>query len=460
MFVEDAKLKLPVIEALSILTFLLLIIGIGIIQYGQGPHIPIAASIFFLFLYGKWKGLSFSDMESALIKGAASGLGAIYIFFLIGMLIAAWMAGGTIPTIMHYGLSIISGNSFYAIVFIITSILGLCIGSSLTTAATLGVAFIGMASAMDISLEITAGAIISGAFLGDKMSPVSDTTNLASETVGVPLFEHIKNMMWTTLPGFIITFILFWILSPNAGSINMEELTKLNNLLLEEAVVSPWSLIPFIVVAILALRRVPALMTLAGGVVSACIITLFLSDISIAQIAEILFSGYVMNSGVEQLDSILTRGGIESMMFSISLVLLALGMGGLLFQLGIIPSILMAVQRALTTTRRLIGVTIISGIGVNVSVGEQYLSILLPGRAFADHYDRLGLQRKTLARVLEDSGTVINPLIPWGVCGVFLTKVLGVATLDYLPFAIFCLVSPVLSLLSGLTGIGIHKKHN
>ncbi|AZV42626.1 Na+/H+ antiporter NhaC [Peribacillus asahii] len=459
MKLENAKLKLPCIEATIVLACLFIIIGTGIIYFEMIPHMPILGGVLFLLLYGRIKGVSFSIMERAMMQGASSGLGAIYIFFFIGMLISSWMASGTIPTIMFYGFEFISGQAFYAVVFLITSLIGLCIGSSLTTAATIGVAFIGMASSLDFSLAITAGAIISGAFLGDKMSPLSDSTNLASGTVGVPLFEHIKNMLWTTIPGFVVTLVLFFFLSPKSSGSNVQEIEDMLSALSTHTTISLWSLLPFIVVGGMALKKVSAIPTLAAGIVSAIAITFIETPTqTVKEMANVLYSGFVLNSGVEQLDTILSRGGIESMYFSISLVLLALAMGGLLFELGIIPSILNAIQGLLINVGRLISATVFTGIGVNFLAGEQYLSVLLPGKAFQNKYSELGLEGKSLTRVLEDAGTVVNPLVPWGVCGVFLTQVLGVTTLEYAPFAFFCIVCPILSLVSGWTKIGLHFK--
>ncbi|MFJ8266732.1 Na+/H+ antiporter NhaC [Peribacillus asahii] len=459
MKLENAKLKLPWIEATVVLACLFIIIGTGIIYFEMIPHMPILGGVLFLLLYGRIKGVSFSIMERAMMQGASSGLGAIYIFFFIGMLISSWMASGTIPTIMFYGFEFISGQAFYAVVFLITSLIGLCIGSSLTTAATIGVAFIGMASSLDFSLAITAGAIISGAFLGDKMSPLSDSTNLASGTVGVPLFEHIKNMLWTTIPGFVVTLVLFFFLSPKSSGSNVQEIEDMLSALSTHTTISLWSLLPFIVVGGMALKKVSAIPTLAAGIVSAIAITFIETPTqTVKEMANVLYSGFVLNSGVEQLDTILSRGGIESMYFSISLVLLALAMGGLLFELGIIPSILNAIQGLLINVGRLISATVFTGIGVNFLAGEQYLSVLLPGKAFQNKYSELGLEGKSLTRVLEDAGTVVNPLVPWGVCGVFLTQVLGVTTLEYAPFAFFCIVCPILSLVSGWTKIGLHFK--
>ena len=456
MNLEQTKLNLSFKEAGVIFIMIIFILGGGIIYLGLQPHLPLAAAVILLFIFGKCKKVPFSVMEKMLANGVAPGLGAIFIFLFIGMMISSWVASGTIPTLMYYGFSYISGTAFYVTVFLLTSLIGLCIGSSLTTAATIGVAFIGIGELMGASAAVTAGAIVSGAFLGDKMSPLSDTTNLASETVGVPIFEHIKNMMWTTVPGFIVSLALFYFLSPGESA-DQAGMKMMADVLKAETAVSIWSLIPFIAVGLLALRRMPAIPVLAAGTGSAVLIAfLIVPDLDIRQMGEILFSGYVLDGSNEQLNDILSMGGLESMLFSVSLVLLALGMGGLLFGLGIIPALLKSLASTLKTAGRLVTATAISGLGINLMIGEQYLSILITGKTFDKEYEKLGLEKKTLSRVMEDAGTLMNPLIPWGVCGVFLSEVLGVATLAYLPFAFFCLSGLFFTLLSGWTGIGLH----
>ncbi|WP_409291934.1 Na+/H+ antiporter NhaC [Peribacillus sp. SCS-37] len=452
----NSRLKLSLREAVLVLTAVLAILGYGIIALELPPQVPIISSVMALFIFGKLKGVDFKVMEKGMIAGASSALGAVYIFIFIGMLISSWMLAGTIPTLMYYGFSFLSGSSFYAIVFSVASLIGLCIGSSFTTSATIGVAFIGMAGAMDVSLAITAGAVVSGAYLGDKMSPLSDTCNLASETVGVNLFEHVRNMLWTTIPGFILSFILYYFMSPSLEAPKVKEIDLFTETLQKEANISLLAIVPFLIVTIMAFRKISAIAVLAAGTAAAVLVAFVsIDNLTLSKAAGVLFSGYKMDSGVEQLDSILSRGGIESMMFSISLVLLALGMGSLLFQLGIIPSIL---EKAVSGMRRagsIIAATVLTAIGVNILIGEQYLSILLPGKTFQDSYRKAGLTGKTLARAIEDGGTVVNPLIPWGVSGVFLAGVLGVPVIDYAPFAFFCLLCPVLSIISGYSGIGI-----
>lgn len=366
---------------------------------------------------------------------------------------------GTIPTFIFFALELVNGNFFYSVVFIVTAVIGISIGSSLTTAATLGVAFIGVSSALELSLPITAGAVISGAFFGDKMSPLSDTTNLASMVVKVDLFEHIKNMLWTTIPAFVISLVLFTILSPQEMTVSFEKIISLKETLQHLNLVHYYSLLPFLLLAFLAIKRVSAMITLSSGIVSSLLLAFLIQkDLKFKGMLELLFSGYRIESGVEEIDRLLGRGGIESMFFSISLVLLALALGGLLFKLGVIPALLNGMSKLLYKIPALYATTVTTAIGTNLLVGEQYLSILLTGNTFEKPFKAAGLHLKNLSRVLEDAGTVINPLVPWGVCGIFLTTVLEVPTIEYLPFTFFCLLCPVITLFYGFTGLTIVRK--
>lgn len=458
MHQEQAAIKITSTEAIILIMTILGGVSFSIIKYEVVPHIPVVLAIFLLFIYGLLKKVKIKDLENGMIEGAKSGLGAVMIFFFIGMLISSWMASGTIPTFIYIALEFVNGNYFYCVVFVVTSIVGVSIGSSLTTAATLGVAFISISSALEFSLPITAGAIISGAFFGDKMSPLSDTTNLASMVVNVDIFDHIKNLLWTTIPAFIITFILFASLSPKEASSTFENINLLKETLQGLDIVHYYSLIPFVLLAVLAIKRVSTILTLSFGILSAIVLAFFVQkEFSMGIAMELLFSGYEIQSGVEEIDTLLSQGGIESMMFSISLVILALSLGGLLFKLGIVPAALAGVSGFLYKVPMLIFSTATTAIGINFLVGEQYLSILLTGNAYEKSFQKAGLHPKNLSRVLEDAGTLMNPLVPWGVCGVFLTGVLGVDTIDYLPFAFFCLLCPIITLFYGFTGLTLTK---
>ena len=458
MHQRGSMLEIKPVEALAVTLALLSGMSLGIIKLQLVPHVPVILAIFLLIVYGIIKKVKVKDLETAMLEGAQSGLGAVLIFFFIGMLISSWMASGTIPTFIYIAFELITGKWFYAIVFIITAAVGLGIGSSLTTAATIGAAFMGVGATLGLSPAITAGAIVSGAFFGDKMSPLSDTTTLASSTVNVDLFEHIKNMTWTTIPAFIITIVLFFILSPDETEANIDNASIVKQELLNLNLVHWYSLIPFAILAILAVKKVPAVITLGSGTLVAMLISLFItSKGEWGGLLSSLYTGFKAETEVEVVASLLSRGGIESMLFSVALVLLALSMGGLLFKLGILPALLTGINKGIEKTSILFCTTATSAIGINLLLGEQYLSIILTGNTFEPYFRRAGLHPKNLSRVLEDAGTVINPLVPWSVCGVFLAGVLGVSTVDYAVFAFFCLVSPVLTILAGLTGISITK---
>lgn len=439
-------------EAVAIVAIVVAVISISIIEFGAPPHLPILFSILLLICYGLGKKVSYGKLERGLVEGAGAGMGAVFLLFFIGILISSWMMSGTIPTLIYAGFNLVTPLFFFAIVFVVTSIIGISIGSSLTTVATVGVALIGIAGALDLSLAITAGAIVSGAFFGDKMSPLSDTTNLASSIVGVDLFEHIRNMGWTTIPAFVLTLIFFGLMSPSITLNDAANIALFKTGLLETGLIHWYTMIPLIILIFLTIVKVPALITLAVSSIAAIIISFFHQSLQVSETLSTLFGGYVSSTGIAEIDTLLSRGGMESMFFTIALVLLALSMGGLLFTLGIVQCLLAKIESLLKKASSVIAASAFTAIGINILIGEQYLSILLTGQAFQGPYERSGLAGKNLSRVMEDAGTVINPLIPWSVCGIFITSVLGVSTLEYLPFAFFCLLSPVLTILFGLSG--------
>lgn len=457
MFRIEAKSNPRFLEASFITILIIAIMAYSIGYLKATPHIPIFLVIAILLAYGLLKKVPFRDLEGGMIAGASAGLGAVFIFFFIGILISSWIMGGTIPTLIYYGFLTVSPNFFFAIVFLICSIVGISIGSSLTTVATVGVAFMGIAGAMDISLTITAGAIVSGAFFGDKMSPLSDTTNLASGTVGVDLFEHIKNMGWTTIPAFLISFVIYAIISPTGAATSFETVEQFKEGLLSTGLIHWYTLLPIVVLVIMTFYKAPAVITLAVVSIIGVGLGSLLDPVPASDIFKILFDGYVSQTGNKDVDALLTRGGMNSMLFTIALVLLALTMGGLLFTLGIIQSILAKVQSLFKSAGSVITGAAITGIGVNTLIGEQYLSILLTGEAFKAQFAKVGLSPKNLSRVMEDAGTVVNPLVPWSVCGIFIASVLGISTLDYLPFTFFCLLGPILTILFGWSGKTLTK---
>lgn len=439
-------------EAVLLTVGIIIIISTSIIFFESVPHIPILFSILLLFGYGFLKKIPYKRLESGLVEGASAGMSAVFLFFFIGILISSWMMSGTIPTLIYAGFHLVTPTFFFAIVFVVTAIVGISIGSSLTTVATIGVAFIGMAHVLELSLPIAAGAIVSGAFFGDKMSPLSDTTNLASSIVGVDLFEHIRNMSWTTIPAFIISFVLFGLLSPSVSTVEFDTISFFRQTLMDTGMIHWYTVIPLALLFLLSIKRVPAMITLAISSAVAVLLSYFHHTYALSEVMSVLFFGFKSVTGVEQVDELLSRGGMNSMMFTVGLVLLALSMGGLLFTLGIVQCLLARIESALKKASSVIVASALTAISINIMIGEQYLSILLTGQAFRGQYEKVGLANKNLSRVMEDAGTVVNPLVPWSVCGIFIAGVLNVDVLDYLPFAFFCLLSPILTVIFGFMG--------
>lgn len=417
------------------------------------PHIPILLALICLIVYGRARGISFDKMQDSMAESVHTSMGAIYLFFFIGILVTALMISGAIPSLIYFGLNIISSKTFYLSSFLATAIIGIAIGSSLTTVATLGVALMSISNAFGLNPAITTGAIVSGAFFGDKMSPLSDTTGIAASIVGIDLFDHIKNMMYTTIPAFIVSAIAFTLMSLGQDAASLDGIESFRSSILATGLVHSYSLLAFGVLILLSIRRIPAVLTLIYTSLASLLISKLHSSYSMGQLAKFFFDGFSMDGLSQDIGSLVSRGGISSMFFTMTIVILALSLGGLLFGLGIIPSILNSLNQVLDSPSRVSTCVVATALGVNLIVGEQYLSILLAGRTFKPIYDQLGLHPKNLSRTLEDSGTVINPLVPWGVCGAFSTSMLGVATLAYLPFAIFCYTSLILTIIVGLTGL-------
>ncbi|MCI1290556.1 MAG: Na+/H+ antiporter NhaC [Lactobacillus sp.] len=455
---KKAPAKVSVAESVIILIVMLLILGWSVIAWGLAPEVPVLFTIAMLILWAKLRHWSWDDIQGGIIDGVHIAIIPIFIFILIGALIAVWIKAGIIPAIMVLGFHLVSGQFFVPSVFLICSIVGLAIGSGFTTISTVGIALFGIGASMHANPALVAGAIISGAVFGDKMSPLSDSTNLASAVAESELFAHIKNMMWSTTPSFLVALILFWILG-NSGTIHTEQIQQTINILSKNFPISWWAALPILLMFICAWRKIPAIPTLFANIILTSIM-IFIQDPSFkpAAFVDLITNGFVAKTSSKSVNALLSRGGITSMMATVALIIATLALGGLLMKFGVVQTAMKPLTDRLRRPGSLITATILSGIGVNLFVGEQYLSVILPGRAFKQSFDKLGLSPLALSRVLEDGGSVINYLIPWGVAGSFAASTLGVSVLAFLPFTFFSLFSPVFSILSGLTGIGLKWK--
>lgn len=449
------KKKVSFSESLIILALLLIILGIAVIKFGLSPEVPVLFTVLLLTFWAKLRGFSWQDVQDGIKEGIGVAIIPIFIFILIGALIGLWIQAGIIPSIMVLGFHLINGNFFVPSVFIVCSIVGIAIGSGFTTISTVGIALFGIGASMNANPALVAGAIISGAVFGDKMSPLSDSTNLASAVAESELFAHIKNMMWSTIPAFIVSFILFWILG-NSGQMDLTKIERTSAVLQAHFFISWWAVVPIILMLLCAWRKIPAIPTLFINI-TATVIMIFCVNphFSVSALNNLIMNGFVAKTSSASVNALLTRGGISSMMATVALIISTLSLGGMLMKFKIVQSAMEPLVEHLQKPGRLITVTIFSGICINLFVGEQYLSVILPGRAFKPAFDKIGLSPLALGRVLEDGGSVINYLIPWGVAGSFAASTLGVPVLAFLPFTFFSLFSPVFSILSGVTGIGL-----
>ncbi|MCG7195003.1 Na+/H+ antiporter NhaC [Fructilactobacillus sanfranciscensis] len=446
-------------EAIVILLLMLVIMGIGIIELHLTPVVPILMVILLLIFWGKLRGFSWDDINDSFVMGVKNGIIPLFIFLLIGSLIGVWIMAGVIPTLMVYGFHILSIRWFLPSVFLMCAFVGCFIGSAFTIISTVGIAAMGIGITMGINPAMIAGAVVSGAVFSDKMSPLSATTNLASAIAGDDLYNHIKNMMWSTVPAFVISLVLFSIIGGNHHAASLTKITSTSRVLMNNFTISIWMLIPVLLLLICAWTKIPTIPTLFINILVSIIIILVnpKHHYSFTKIADVMQNGFKINTTNPEINQILNRGGISSMMGTMTLIIIALALGGLLINLGVINVVMDRFSSHIKSTGMLVLSTVLAAIGVNIFIGEQYLSIILPGTAFKADYQKAGLAPEALGRALEDGGAVINYLVPWGVAGVFVANTLNVPTLHYLPFVFFSLLCPVFSILSGFTGIGMKR---
>lgn len=423
------------------------------------PHMAIFGTMVMVGGYAYYRSRDFKQIETAMINGIREAIMPVLILLLIGMLIGVWQMSGTVATILSIGLNTISAEWFLPSVLLITMIVSTFTGSAFTTVGTVGVALFGIGTALGISPALAAGAIVSGALFGDKMSPLSDTTNFAPAVAGVKLFDHIRFMMGTTIPAFIITLILFTFLGRSGQTADTAQIAEAQAALSGRFDLSWLTLIAPMLVAVLAFRRMPVLPTMLVGMFAGVLTVGFVQgNWNISNWLGVMQSGF--KSGVENelIANVLDKGGLESMLWSVSLVLIALAFGGLLRELGVFQAIVESLLERLKSPGSSVLSVVLSSIGVNLLAGEQYLSILLPGQAFKQGFIDRGIDPRYLSRALEDGGTVINPLIPWGVSGAFFAATLGVPVLEYAPFAFFLWLSPVFSIILGYVRFGKQRE--
>ncbi len=465
------------LQALTPLLFLVALLVLGIVLFADdavsgASQISLLLASGVAALVGLRNGMRWKDIEAAMAHGVSVSVGAILILLAVGALIGSWLLSGTVPTLIVYGMKLLHPAYFYPAACLICTITSLAIGSSWTTAGTLGVALVGIAQGMDMSLPITAGAVISGAYFGDKLSPLSDTTILAPTVSGSELFAHIRNMAWTTLPALVIALALFTAAGMTTHAAGGEVSPVGLAATIEEQFNPSWYLLlPMVLVFALAIRRFPAYPTIMiGALVGLLFAVLFQPErvVALAGDEELsrpmalvagawkaLFAGYEAQTGNAAVDELLSGGGMSNMLNTVWLVICAMCFGSVMERTGLLARLARGMLAWARSARSLISATLATAFGTNVITADQYMSLVLPGKLFQQEYARRGLSPLNLSRALEDGGTITSPLVPWNTCGAFMAATLGVATLDYLPFAFFNLANFALAFVAAAIGFRI-----
>jgi len=445
-------------ESLIPVILLMFFLGVSILKYGASPHIPLVAGTTIAALMAVRLGFGWQEIEDGLISGIVLALKACLILMVIGILIGTWILSGIVPTMIYWGLKLLTPSIFLVATCFISSLVSLATGSSWSTAGTVGIALIGVGQGLGIPLPIVAGAIISGAYFGDKMSPLSDTTNLAPAMAGTDLFTHIRHMVYTTGPSWLISLAIYAVLGfKYAGAeMNTENVDIIISTLQSGFNLNILLLLPPALVIVMVIKKIPALPALLAGSFIGGAFAIIFQGSDIGVVINVSFSGYVSHTDFEMVDELLSRGGMESMLYTVSLIMCALSFGGVMEKSKMLESIASSILKLAKSTGALVTATIATCISMNIIAPDQYLSIVVPGRMYKSAFDKKKLHPKNLSRCLEDGGTLSSPLVPWNTCGAFMFATLGIHPFAYLPFAFLNLINPLISIFYGFTGITMH----
>lgn len=465
------------LDAIVPLLVLILLLSTSVYLFGDdssyGPNqIALFLCTGVTLLIGYKNGHRWQQLEQAIVNGISLSLGAVLILLMIGCLISTWLLSGTVPSLIYYGLQLINPTWFYPTCCILCALVAMSIGSSWTTAATVGVALMGISEGMGLSAPITAGAVISGAYFGDKLSPLSETTNLAPAIVGSDLFKHIHHMLWTTVPSFVIAMLIFSVIGLNSEvAVQSEKINQFTQLLQQTYDISVVMLVPLFVLLGMAIKKVPAFPAIfIGALLGGAWALIFQQDMiatinvqsngvldQVALIWRVLYAGVEIEAGHADLNKLLNGGGMVSMLNTTWLIISALTFGAVMERIGALKRIVEAILSYVKSTGSMITSVIFTGFGTNVITADQYIAILMPGSMYKDEFERRGLDSVNLSRALEDGGTITSPLIPWNTCGAYMASVLSISTGQYFIYCFFNIINPILAIIYAYLGIKLLK---
>jgi NhaC family Na+:H+ antiporter len=446
-------------EAFLSFVFLILIMGVSIIKYKTDPHVPMLIGTLFSVIVALKIGFSWTEIEKSMFDGIYQALQAVIILVIIGLLIGIWLISGVVPSMIYYGLSILKPSIFLVATVLICSVTALATGTSWGTAGTIGIALMGVATGLDIPAPVAAGAIISGAYFGDKMSPLSDTTNLAPAVSGTDVFTHVKGMVPTTVISYVITLVIFLIagLQYNSGNTDVSSINIIREGIINNFNISPVLLLPPLAVILAMALKVPAIPGITIGIVLGAILGMLYQGVDLGSLISAAYEGYTSETGIAVIDELLSAGGLTGMMYSISLTIIAMMFGGIMDKTGQLEVIVNAILRRIKSNGGLVATTVLTCFFSNVTMPEQYISIVVPGRMYANAYRERGLHPKLLSSTLEGAGTVTSALVPWNTCGAFLYGVLGVTAWEYARYAVFNYITPIIVVIFAFAGLFAYK---
>lgn len=445
----------------SVFVFIFVIVSLLTVTVALGgpAHVAMLIAAIAAGIVAIISGFTWEELQDGIGDTIKAAVPAILILLAIGVIIGVWLLGGIVPSMIYYGLKILSPSIFLLASCLICAVIATATGSSWSTIGTIGVALMGIGAGLGVPAGMTAGAIISGAYFGDKMSPLSDTTNLAPAMAGTDIFTHIRHMIFTTGPSFLIALVIYGVLGFKFAENNFDTaLVELyTSTLADTFYISPLMFIPPLLVIVMVIKKIPALPGLIAVAFLGCLFAVIFQGASPQDMISSAFSGFSIETGVAEVDKLLNRGGLTSMMEIICLILISLSFAGIVEKSGMVRIV---IEKALKNAKKdstVITITLLSTIFTNFATGVQYVALIIPGRMFKDVYKERGLHPKNLSRALEDTGTLCAPFVPWGTDAAFLTGVLGVTTGVYAPFCFLNLINPVISLICAQTGWTIAK---
>lgn len=439
-----------------------LMISLGMFAYEISLHAIIFLALMWVGVQAGVLGYAFADIRNMMNSGIIKALPAIYIFLLIGMVIASFMQSGTIASLLYYGIDLLSPAVFLVAGLVLCGFMSVATGTSWGTVGTVGVVLIGIGETMGIPLPIVAGMIISGATFGDKLSPISDTTNLAAMSAGTNLYRHIYAMLYTTVPTFIIVLVILSVLGMQYAdnALPTADIHNIQAALMSAYELNLWvTLLPLLLMFGMSMKRYSPELSMSSSIILAMLVAIFYQGKDSVDVLNTLWLNSPANTGIESIDALLGRGGLYSMAWTLLLSIMALALGGIMQQAGFLRVLLMHIIAHIKHVSTLVATTIASGLVGNMAMGESYISIILSCQLFKDSYQQQQLDKAMLSRSVEEGSTMTTGLIPWTTAGVFYAATLGVPTLEYAPYTFLNLLNPVVSIVMAGLGIGLLQQN-